>query len=82
MHTDVSIQVHAWHFVNNGDCQEHCCESEHTPDGWSVYTRVETPDDPSQPFNIFSEEDFDTKAEAFAEAERRSKEGGFRVEYY
>jgi hypothetical protein len=75
-----TIQVHPWELLPCG--AQSYCHAPNTPDGWCVYTRIETPNDPQQPFDIIDEEDFATLPEALAAAYARSKRIGYEVEEY
>lgn len=49
----VSVHLHGWRLLDDGG-QEYTDEK---PDGYSTYCRIETPDDPQQPFDIRNEQD-------------------------
>lgn len=72
---DLTVCVHAWRWIADpqGMSQEHC-DPDDEPDGWCVYTRHDFDQDPADgiPFELVDEADFDTEAEAMAEAERRA----------
>lgn len=46
------ISVHLHGFINLPDGGQECCDIEEDIDGWAVYIREETPQDPQQPFDI------------------------------
>jgi hypothetical protein len=75
-----SVQLHPWIWIDS-DTQEYC----HAPDipsGWCVYTRIETPADPVQPFDLFEELDFDTREQAIAHGQERAACLGVELEEY
>lgn len=76
-----AICIHAWEYDNQGN--ETYCESG-KPDGWCVYTRLDTEIDAALgiPFDINGELDFPTYLEAMGEAYRRSHKTGFPIVEY
>lgn len=63
-----SVQVHAWAFDTDGGQDYADADLGEPHDGWAVYLRVETPDDPQQPFDCRNDQDFTTKEEALTYA--------------
>lgn len=57
-----SVILQAFHTHASGD-QSYTDNPDET-DGWCVYIRTETPDDPQQPFSIDDVGDFETRPEA------------------
>lgn len=75
-----SVQVHPWSWCEDGG--QAYCHAPCTPDGWCVYTRIETPNDRFQPFDLLDEVDFFTLEDAIAEAEKRAEALGLEWEQY
>lgn len=75
----ISIHLHAWCLTEAGD-QEHCYPSDCKPDGWCAYRRTMTPDDPQQPFDIDSEQDFETLGQAQQYARQLGEANGITYE--
>lgn len=65
-----TVEVHAWYYDakptenDPGSISYADAEGGDDWDGWGVYLRVDTPDDPVQPFDVRHDEDFTTKEEA------------------
>lgn len=74
---DCYICLHAWHLLPDGG-QEHSDDRVNV-DGWNVFTRRPCKIDG---FSIHDDQDFDTYAEAFAEATRRAALTGFEIDEY
>lgn len=67
MTDDTTVHMQGFTIDENGD-QTHCDD----PDliqGWTTYVRIETPDDPQQPFDIIRSEDHPDEPTATARAE-------------
>ena len=47
------ISVHLHGFRNLRDGGQECCDDLAEIDGWAVYVRVETQNDPQQPFDLY-----------------------------
>lgn len=56
--------VHLHGFCNLPDGGQEYCDDPAEIDGWAVYVRVETPDDPQQPFDLHELPDHQTYASA------------------
>ena len=65
-----SIHIHGTVTLPDGS-QEHCYpnDADGMPFCWSVYRRIETPNDPQQPFDIVDEADFMTLEAAITRAD-------------
>lgn len=61
-----AVHIHGFTTLPDGG-QEYSDDPAHI-DGWSSMVRIETPDDPQQPFDIVLEMDHDTKDRAEARA--------------
>lgn len=59
---EVSVYVHAFTFTPGGDTEY--TDAPDKADGWSSYVRLETPDDPDQPFDVTLEADHPDRTSA------------------
>lgn len=62
----VSVHLHAWRQMPDGS-QEYTDDAV-LANGWATYIRIETPDDPQQPFDTTHEADHTTMRDALARA--------------
>lgn len=79
-----SVCMNAWAWTEAGDQEYADAAMGARHDGWSTYLRIETPDDPQQPFDIpdASDRDFTTRDEAEAFAQELAAEHGCEVQEF
>ncbi len=80
MTRNLTICLHAWRHAEYGDQEYSDASSGEHVDGWTVYVREETPQDPQQPFDIPEEADFATYEEAAAHARDLSARLGLNAD--
>lgn len=74
-----AVYVHGWRW--NDGVQEYY-DNAAACDGFCVYTRIETPADMQQPFDLSNELDFDTLEEAMANGRARARALGLELRDY
>lgn len=79
---ETTVQVHAWAETPDGDQEYADADAGEEHDGWSVFLRVPTPNDPQQPFDTKAERDFATRQEAQIYAAQLAATHKAEVDFY